>query len=50
LQGVITQVVDDDPALRLVGELVTIEGVPALWGRAEADVVVVRSRAAPFVD
>jgi hypothetical protein len=46
LQGVIGQVVDDDPALKLVGESATVEGLPGLWERAEADVVVVRSLSA----
>jgi hypothetical protein len=46
LQDVIRQVVDDDPALKLVGESVTVEGLPDLWERAEADVVVVRSLSA----
>ena len=42
LQDVIRQVVDDDPALKLVAEVATVEGLPALWERTEADVVVVR--------
>jgi len=42
LQDVIRQVVDDDPALELVGESATVKGLPALWERVEADVVVVR--------
>ena len=42
LQDVVRQVVADDPALELVGESATIEGLPALWDRGEADVVVVR--------
>jgi hypothetical protein len=46
LRDVIRKVVEDDPALELVGESATVEGLPALWGRVEADVVVVRSLAA----
>jgi DNA-binding NarL/FixJ family response regulator len=46
LQDVIRQVVDDDPALMLVGEVATVEGLPGLWEQAEADVVVVRSLSA----
>ena len=46
LQDVIRQIVDDDPALKLVGEVATVEGLPGLWERAEADVVVVRSLSA----
>jgi hypothetical protein len=42
LQDVIRQVVYDDPALKLVGESATVEGLSDLWERAEADVVVVR--------
>src|SRR5689334_23186737 len=46
LRDVIKQVVDDDPALEMVGESVTVGGLPALWERAEADVIVVRSLSA----
>ena len=46
LQDVIRQVVVDDPALELVGESARVEGLPALWERVEADVVVVRSLSA----
>lgn len=42
LQDVVRQVVADDPVLELVGESATIEGLPALWNRVEADVIVVR--------
>jgi hypothetical protein len=42
LQDVIRQIVDDDPALKLVGEFTTAEDLPALWERVEADVVVLR--------
>jgi hypothetical protein len=42
LQDVIRQVVCDDPALKLVGESATVEGLRELWERAEAEVVVVR--------
>jgi hypothetical protein len=43
LQDVVRQVIDDDPALELVGESATVDGRPALWEGVEADVVVVRS-------
>lgn len=43
LQDVIRQIVDDDPALELVAESATVEGLSALWERVEADVVIVRS-------
>ena len=46
LQDVIRQVVEDDPALEIVGESATVEDLPALWQRVEADVVVMRSLAA----
>ncbi|HXZ74778.1 MAG TPA: hypothetical protein VEH31_28460 [Streptosporangiaceae bacterium] len=46
LQDVIRQVVNDDPALMLVGEVAMVQDLPALWGRTEADVVVVRSLSA----
>ena len=46
LQDVVRQIVDDDPALNLVGELTMVEGLPALWERVEADVVVIRSLSA----
>lgn len=46
LQDVIRQVVDDDLALELVGESTTVEGLPVLCERVQADVVVVRSRLA----
>src|SRR5690242_13823844 len=42
LRDVVRQVVADDPVLELVGESATIEGLPALWDRVEADVIVVR--------
>lgn len=42
LQDVVRQIVDDDPALELVGELAVAEDLPALWERVEADVVVIR--------
>jgi len=46
LQDVIRQVVEDDPALKLVGELATVEGLPSLRERVKADVIVVRSLSA----
>lgn len=46
LQDVIRQVVNDDPALILIGEVAMVEDLPASWGRTEADVVVVRSLSA----
>ena len=46
LQDVIRQVLEDDPALEIVGESATVEGLPAMWQRVEADVVVMRSLAA----
>ena len=46
LQDVIRQIVDDDPAFELVGEVAMVEGLPDLWDRVEADVVVVRSLSA----
>ena len=42
LQDVVRQLIADDPALELVGESATIEGLPALWDRVEADVVIIR--------
>jgi len=42
LQDVVRQIVDDDPALELVGEVVTVADLAALWKRIEAEVVVVR--------
>jgi DNA-binding NarL/FixJ family response regulator len=46
LQDVIRQVVDGDPALTLVGESATIEGLSAVWERVDADVVIIRSLSA----
>jgi DNA-binding NarL/FixJ family response regulator len=42
LQEVIRQAVDDDPELELAGELATAEGLPGLWQRTDADVVIIR--------
>jgi len=42
LQEVIRQAVEDDPELELAGELATAEGLPGLWRRTDADVVIIR--------
>jgi hypothetical protein len=42
LQEIMRRAVDDDPDLELAGELATAEGLPGLWQRTDADVVVIR--------
>jgi DNA-binding NarL/FixJ family response regulator len=42
LQDIIKRVLDEDPALQLIGEAETVADLPLLWDDAEPDVVVIR--------